>query len=152
MTSLDWRWYGLHYSFNFIKNLLFSEMSCRIKDFILFFEWILNKSMIFFIQRLQTRFTYQRCQCLYFWYCSLKVSCSSTMKIIMEECIPFICHLTNCRPYTPQCVKMFLYITWTLGEERLTRNHEINWTLTLKEPIGTSSKQKSCKRQRDAKF
>ena len=29
----------------------------------------------------------------------------------MEDYIPLTCKLTNWKPYTPQCVKMLLYIT-----------------------------------------
>ena len=29
----------------------------------------------------------------------------------MEDYIPLTCQLTNWKPYTPQCVKMLLYIT-----------------------------------------
>ena len=31
----------------------------------------------------------------------------------MEDYIPLTCQLTNWKPYTPQCVKMLLYITWS---------------------------------------
>ena len=30
----------------------------------------------------------------------------------MRDYIPLTCQLTNWKPYTPQCVKMLLYITW----------------------------------------
>ena len=33
----------------------------------------------------------------------------------MEDYIPLTCQLTIWKPYTPQCVKMLLYITWPIG-------------------------------------
>ena len=37
----------------------------------------------------------------------------------MEDTASLICQLTNWKPYTPQCVKMLLYITCEIMSEIL---------------------------------